>query len=338
MTIGKSVRRILKICLQPALFLLLSLTSCGPAEPPGRMEKAPNAVEAVRAKTRAKPRRAKAKEEPQRRPRPPSIVRSSVTGQAFRVPANRWAGDFSQRLRWHEPKTNKLLIELALLCPDNSIIIDAGAHVGDTGLVIAKHVSLNSPNNVTVYQIDPDASKINFIDQMAAINKVDNIKTLRAGLSDEGGQGKAIMTGHPGAWKVQEVSEGDFSLITVDEVVGSKKICVIHLDVEGMEFEALIGSKKVLRTQKPPVVLEYLHGDRERIIPFLRRLRYVQKWAGEKNILFINNGNAIYNQRNLRRQKILTHTPRKIGAGRPKAGAMSGRGTGRDVRSSANTP
>ncbi len=285
------------------------LTGCDTGDSGSAKKDAPKTEKATEAQTQ--------KQRPEKTKREES-VRSSVTKQRFKLPSNKWVDDFARRLGKHERRTNRLLMRLVLLCPDDSVIVDAGAHVGDTGLVLGKYIQSNTSNKITVYEVDPDASKIDFIEQMAKLNDIRNIATFRVGLSDKRGQGKPVEEGQPGAWKVKEVSEGDFPLVTVDELVGSKKVCLIHLDVEGMELQAMKGATKVIESQKPPIVYEFIHGDHENILAFLQQHKYAEKWRAENNVLAVNDENAIFNEQQLREKKVLGDEKRKRKKGRRK--------------------
>ena len=89
-------------------------------------------------------------------------------------------------------------------------------------------------------------------------------------------------------------------MTTVDELAESEKVCLIHLDVEGFEYQALSGSRQVLETQKPPVIVEHRHGQKDKIKPFLKKLSYHEKWQAEFNILFIHEKDTIFQAEGLK--------------------------------------
>ena len=95
--------------------------------------------------------------------------RSFINGKVFEYDQeNQWADDFSKRIRTHEPQTNTKLMELMKDAPTNSYIIDAGAHVGDTGLLMASELTKYG-KKTKVIEIDPDATKLDFIQKTATI-------------------------------------------------------------------------------------------------------------------------------------------------------------------------
>ena len=216
---------------------------------------------------------------------------SHVTKDSFILTNNmdkRWSTDFTDRLNTHETKVNKLLNELILKIPDKSYIIDAGAHVGDT-LTPLSHTAIKNNKNVTLYGIDPDKTKISFIDEVCKINSLTNVKTIVGGLSNKKGTGKLKILDHiphAGAWIVDDKGN-DFNIYTIDQLFRDKKISLIHLDVEGYEYRSLLGATETLRKYKPFLVVEILHGDdKDNIIPFLKELGYKWRQIDETNYYF----------------------------------------------------
>jgi FkbM family methyltransferase len=215
---------------------------------------------------------------------------SSVTGDKFQIPANidkKWLKDFQDRLQGWEPKTNKLLNKLVLKCDNDTNIIDAGAHVGDTLLVMAKTLQKNrKKSKIKLHGIDPNKSKLEFIKKIANTNNINNIKTIYGGLSDKSNKGKLIKHGHAGMWKIEESNDSTVPLFSIDSL-NLGKISLIHLDVEGYEYKALLGAKNTILRDKPYLIIEILHGDfKEKIIPYLKSLNYEIDWEGENNVFF----------------------------------------------------
>ena len=86
-----------------------------------------------------------------------------------------WSNDFKRRFENHEPKTNIKMKQLINNLRYKSSIIDVGSHVGDTGLYLAKIASKIRPD-ITIIMIDPDKSKISFIEDMIKINNLKNCR------------------------------------------------------------------------------------------------------------------------------------------------------------------
>lgn len=220
-----------------------------------------------------------------------SLVTSHVTNDSFILTNSmneRWSEDFTTRLKKHETKVNALLNKLILKIPDGSCVIDAGAHVGDT-LAPLSYTAIKNDKNVIVYGIDPDKTKISFIDELCKINNLTNVKTIVGGLSNKSGNGSIKILDnlpHAGAWVVDDKGN-DFDIYTIDKLFKDSNIGLIHLDVEGYEYKSLLGATEILRRYKPLLVIEILHGeDKNNIIPFLRNIGYKEEKIDNSNYYF----------------------------------------------------
>ena len=95
--------------------------------------------------------------------------------------------------------------------------------------------------------IDPSASKIEFVTNVATHNRVP-LDAIQAGLGDSESTGTldTSVGDHAGAWKVeapatmkyggngQNMKQNDFNIRTLDNMLGTREVGLIHLDVEGM--------------------------------------------------------------------------------------------------------
>lgn len=197
------------------------------------------------------------------------------------------ADDFISRINW-EPKTHKILKEYCLKCPFYSYIIDIGCHIGDTTTKLSDHLRVNNRDDVKILAIDPNKDKIDFINKLCNINNINNIKTIHSGVSDKKTHSFEIKNGHSGMWKLKEDINGNIKVDTLDNICNGINIGLVHLDVEGHEYKALLGMINIIKNNHPPIMLEYLHGeDKKNIFNFLENLSYKQIWNGENNILFI---------------------------------------------------
>lgn len=61
------------------------------------------------------------------------------------------------------------------------------------------------------------------------------------------------------------------------------KLRLLHLDVEGCEYEALVGASASVKAGQPTIVYENNKGEnRDKIMPLLDSWGYgLQKWDGE---------------------------------------------------------
>ena len=195
--------------------------------------------------------------------------------------------DFLERNNW-EPKTNNILTKYCLKCPSNSVIIDVGCHVGDTTFKLYNQLEKHNRNDITIYSIDPNKDKIDFVNRVIMSNGIKNIQTFVCGVSDKNGTAEEIKKGHSGGWQIKESSNTTIPIRTLDDICKNVNVGLVHLDVEGFEYKTLLGMRDIISRNHPVIMLELLHGkDKMKIPTFLKSLGYVEKWRGENNILYV---------------------------------------------------
>ena len=153
-------------------------------------------------------------------------------------------------------------------------VIDVGAHIGDLSISLALALKNIGRDDVIVYAIDPSQEKCDFMKKMSIINSVSNIKILNYGLSDlkkilghsentnndgnnTGGQRWDIKKEKINLTKTNEEESNIF--IPADDLFKKGEIGLIgvyHIDVEGHEIDVLKGSKNLINTCKPILLIE----------------------------------------------------------------------------------
>ncbi|KAJ1453191.1 hypothetical protein M885DRAFT_524833 [Pelagophyceae sp. CCMP2097] len=262
------------------------------------------------------------------------IVASDCTLDEFCIPKallrSQWAQEFEDRLQkdvGYEPLTGRLLNGLVLALPKGSVVFEAGLHVGDDFLVLAKTAKRRRSRNLTFIGVEPDLSKVEFVRGMLAANKLDDVAVVVHGaLGAQPGSGALDRSGHAGGWTVRPQgaaapqraptrnaaprraaptrappAAAEFQLFTVDSLLGldgetPRKLGLLHLDVEGDEYSALRGAKRALAAGDAAVLVETAHGDAQSLIPpYLAVHGYAESWTAEHNALYLQRnggGNA----------------------------------------------
>lgn len=208
-----------------------------------------------------------------------------------------WTSDFKQRFETHEPNSNMKLKELIKELPSNSYILDIGAHVGDTGLYLCR-ILKNDYNykNIRVICIDPDITKINFINKMAKMNNLDNLITLNYGVNSRKENGTIDKSYHPGGWKIKKNENGNIRLDTIDNLCKNMNVSMLHIDVEGMEYDCLLGSINTIKNVKYIMIELNAISERTNEEKFLSENNFVR--IPDENIKK-ENGNNLFKNANI---------------------------------------
>ena len=165
------------------------------------------------------------------------------------------------RLETYEPLTRAKFNFMAVTAPQGSIVIDGGAHVGDTALRTAQQIAKRN-SGVKVLAIEPDETKTAFMKKKAAeLGVSDQIIIVTSGLyAFKTNARLETPKGKPNMWtRVIPDKTGPIALDTLDNILnalGNPKVHGLKLDIEGTEYEALQGSQKVLKMDKPGIIME----------------------------------------------------------------------------------
>ena len=147
-------------------------------------------------------------------------------------------------------------------CFDNRAIrtaIDGGAYNGDTaGQMIRRFPSLRK-----ILAVEPDAKTFKKLSKFAADrNDAVEILPIHAALWSEQGDGAFSASGNRNsslASASYEHKDVVVPLLTVDSLAADEKIDYIKYDVEGVEREALLGSRGVITRDHPVLAVSLYH-------------------------------------------------------------------------------
>uniref|UniRef100_A0A6C0AY61 Methyltransferase FkbM domain-containing protein n=1 Tax=viral metagenome TaxID=1070528 RepID=A0A6C0AY61_9ZZZZ len=175
---------------------------------------------------------------------------------------------------------NKLKKELHSLIEPGDAVIDAGAYVGDTSLILAKEF----PSSF-VYAVEPSKYNYGYINKIKKDNKLDNLTVFNILLSDSEQNYTGVDINKPNATYTASSSGDGLKSYTLDSLVANgsipHKIKVLHYDVEGMELPVLKGSENTIKKYKPYIVIEMLYKENPEIMGYLASLGYSYKIVDE---------------------------------------------------------
>jgi FkbM family methyltransferase len=165
-------------------------------------------------------------------------------------------------------------------------IIDVGAYVGDSSLILSKYT------NKKVYAFEPFPEAFRELVENVSLNKSYKIEPVKLGISDICGLRKlyfakvknlSISTNDP----ERSLSKGEYDsieiqTITIDKFVQENNITVglIKIDAEGAERDVLEGARKTILRDKPIMLVSIYHNidDFMHIKPWIENLELSYKY------------------------------------------------------------
>ena len=181
----------------------------------------------------------------------------------------------------HYRKLINYLITTNVIDKDKNFI-DLGAWIGDNTIPWAKKI------NGIVYAIDPSKENVDYINKNKSLNNLNNVIIIHSAISDKD---EFIYTSdninHASFTNENKDNTTSTQATSLDNLYNNKNIDNIgfmHLDVEGMEYKVLQGSKLIINTFKPILTYE-VHlsheGELEIIRNFLNDMGYTSYMIGE---------------------------------------------------------
>ena len=117
--------------------------------------------------------------------------------------------------------------------------------------------------NITLFAIDPSKKNNSYVKKIAAINNLKNIRVVNAMASSKDGESytpdysidHTSFTKSKSHVKTNKIVNS-YTLDSIAKNNNIRNICMIHLDVEGLEKDVLLGSKKIIIKDRPLIIFE----------------------------------------------------------------------------------
>ena len=195
-------------------------------------------------------------------------LKPTITLQVPRFYTAGYGGEFSMRTDI-EPETHQLFFNYIFTTQEPTLILDAGAHIGDTALWMAKYAK-DLHKDIKIIAIDPNHNKIQFIKKMSKFNKLeDHIIIIEGAVGDQNTKGTEVHVKNARNQIISTMSSikkdniGPVRIQKIDDIIANLnltgyKVGLIHLDTEGYEYLALLGAHKTLKKHQPLTVVEIL--------------------------------------------------------------------------------
>lgn len=156
-------------------------------------------------------------------------------------------------------------------------VIDGGAFIGDTAIIFYKNYSFGK-----IYSFEPDGSNYIKLKENIAKYNMEKVTPINKGIASK--EGKV-------SFKVQGVSSSislggseEIEVTTIDKFVESNgsdmDIGLIKFDIEGSEFDGIVGSLDTIKKFKPILLISIYHTGKDffEIKPLLESLNLGYKF------------------------------------------------------------
>jgi FkbM family methyltransferase len=145
-----------------------------------------------------------------------------------------------------------------------AVIVDAGAHIGIFTVKAAGQIGEQGK----VVAVEPNAENFNLLSVNREINKLTNVVTVNAAISDYDGKASLYSrTGHSGGFSIVEQhsqSSVSVEVFTLDDLLsqlGINRIDFLKIDAEGAELQIIKGGSKVLSESDAKIVVAAYHPE-----------------------------------------------------------------------------
>ena len=135
-------------------------------------------------------------------------------------------------------------------------VVDAGAYVGDVSVRFALAVGEQG----RVYCFDPVLEHVELIKQTMQINSMHNVVVFNYGLSSRSHDAPPAHVNEPAS--NFSGNDTEIPLVKIDDFVlngDMERVDFIKMDIEGGEFDALLGAVSTIRRFKPKLAISIYH-------------------------------------------------------------------------------
>lgn len=154
-----------------------------------------------------------------------------------------------------EPQTTRLLLKLTQ--PLDADVLVGGAYFGDQAILLARQLQARRRR---VHCFEPNPEQATMLAENAQLNALDNVVVQRAGLRSRSDV-RLKLDGFDSFANAVDAAPGDheaFQTVSIDDYRAGHglRLGLIQLDIEGAEFQALLGARATLAQDRPDIVFE----------------------------------------------------------------------------------
>ncbi|MFQ5715758.1 MAG: FkbM family methyltransferase [Nitrospinales bacterium] len=176
---------------------------------------------------------------------------------------------------------------------DAKIFYDVGANIGQYSI----YARNSNPGMTAVYSFEPESLNFNRLKENILLNGLSHeVHPLKIGLGNQDGEQyfriKGALAGEGTHFVSREPTSRKIVIRSIDSLLAEGKIKpadLVKIDVEGYEYQTLLGMKNFLQTYRPKIYLEChprklakLGCSAEQTLDFIKK-------CGYSDIQFLNN-------------------------------------------------
>ncbi len=176
---------------------------------------------------------------------------------------------------------------------NNEVMVDCGAYDGDSIRSFRKAMIKHRVFSFRIIAFEPDSDIYTYL-----ISNYPNIKAFKSGVGEESELKPFKNINYGGSYVVneKEIEKNSNEVLQyievkkLDEVEECQEATIIKMDIEGAEYEALLGAEKLIKKNKPKLAICIYHKDED----FIRIPLLIHEWVPEYKLYVMQHSNTIY--------------------------------------------
>jgi len=159
-----------------------------------------------------------------------------------------WIGENILIKGSYEPYTTQIFKQVLR---EGMVAVDVGAHIGYYTLLASSLVGESGQ----VYAFEPEPQNYKDLQRNVELNGFKNIKAYQKAVFSHAGKLPLYMGIHSGMhslFKVKDTTEKTVmvDMVSLDDILGRRKVDLVKVDTQGAELDVLIGMRKVIKHNK----------------------------------------------------------------------------------------
>lgn len=143
---------------------------------------------------------------------------------------------------------------------DEENFVDAGCLDGNSSIFFAKWCRGNYKK---IWGFEPDEENAQKCERTFELNGVKNFEIIRKGLWNENTKVR-FCASSDGLSRISENGSHMVEVVRLDDIIPcGEKVTFIKMDIEGAEYDALIGAKRIIKEQRPKLAISVYHKPKD---------------------------------------------------------------------------